>query len=268
MHTYLGIYFGAVFFFMAVYHSWKFLFESVLKDKTYLSKNHKERCFFLSCWGANTHHIMCVVLATYNFMNPRCENTKSFSWFTDEACMVTMDKRHVYIAAFTGGYLIYDGLVLILYVGASDALAWQTFFHHVIGTSGLFVGVMAGYGAPGIANLSVLSEFSTIFLNYRSMFNDHTALLPQINQVCFFFAYTIFRMVLFPYGTYVMIMTQYYAWNYSDDARRIYLSIAIIEYIMMFALNVYWYKLIIVGMLKLFGVIEVKPKDKKVDEGQ
>ena len=34
----------------------------------------------------------------------------------------------------------------------------------------------------------------------------------------------------------------------------------------MFALNVYWYKLIIVGMLKMFGIIKSKPKDKKKDE--
>lgn len=90
----------------------------------------------------------------------------------------------------------------------TDPLAIQTLFHHVIGTTGLFVGVMAGYGAAGIANLSVLTEISTIFLNYRSMFskNELNNLIPMVNQVLFFITYTIFRMFLFPYGTYMMIM--------------------------------------------------------------
>ena len=122
--------------------------------------------------------------------------------------MMTMDKRHVYVAAFTGGYLIYDAIIIFFYVKPEDSLAKETAFHHIIGTTGLFVGVIAGYGAPGTANLTVLSEISTIFLNYRSMFNkeEMNALLPQINQVCFFITYTIFRMLMFPYGTYLMIL--------------------------------------------------------------
>lgn len=105
-------------------------------------------------------------------MTPTCENTAGiWTWFRDETCMMTMDKRHVYTAALTAGYLIYDFIIQFWYVGATDALAMQTVIHHIIGTSGLFVGVMAGYGAPGIANLSVLCEISTIFLNYRSMFS-------------------------------------------------------------------------------------------------
>lgn len=185
------------------------MFEKIIKHKPYLAKNQKDRCFYLSCWGANTHHVLVVLIGFYNFLNPACEGSQGiWTWFKDETCMMTMDKRHVYTAAFTGGYLIYDGIIIVCYVGASDALAWQTFFHHVIGTSGLFVGVMAGYGAPGIANLSVLSEVSTIFLNYRSMFTaeESKQLLPQINQLMFFLTYTVFRMCLFPYGTYVMIM--------------------------------------------------------------
>lgn len=34
----------------------------------------------------------------------------------------------------------------------------------------------------------------------------------------------------------------------------------------MFALNIYWYKLIIVGLLKMLGVIKVKKKDKPVKD--
>ena len=144
----------------------------------------------------------------------------------------------------------------------------QTLIHHIIGTSGMLIGVLAGYGTAGIANLTVLSEMSTIFLNYRSMYTKEqlSDLVPQINQITFFVLYTVFRMILYPYGIYVLVKMQYYSWDYNTQMRRQFLFITIFEYVAMFALNIYWYKLILVGLLKMFGVIESKSK-KKVEAG-
>ena len=168
---YLGVYFGSTVFFMGVYFFWRFLLEVVLKNKSYLDKNYKDRSFVLSCWTANTHHAIVAIYAFYNLTNPLCDKYDGFfTWFNDEKCLVTSDKRHVYIAAISGGYFIYDGIVLFCMVQSYDALGLQTLAHHIIASSGLFVGVMAGYGAAGIANLTCLSEISTIFLNYRSMY--------------------------------------------------------------------------------------------------
>lgn len=156
---------------MIVYFCYRFLFESVLKEKSYMEKNFKDRSFVLSCWTANTHHIIVAIYAYYNLTNPMCDEYNGFfTWFNDEKCLVTSDKRHVYISFITGGYLIYDGIVLFGIVRSYDALGLQTLVHHIIGTSGIFVGVMAGYGAAGIANLTCLSEISTIFLNFRSLY--------------------------------------------------------------------------------------------------
>lgn len=156
---------------MCVYYAWHFLFGVILKHEVYLKKSYKEQCFYLSCWSANTHHAIVAVYAIYNLMNPQCDTYNGiFTWFTDEKCMLTCNKNHVYIAAITGGYLIYDGIVLFCFVKSYDALGLQTLVHHIIGTSGLVIGVMSGYGAAGIANLTCLSELSTIFLNYRSMY--------------------------------------------------------------------------------------------------
>lgn len=175
--------------------------------------------------------------------------------------MMTTDRRHVMVAAITGGYLIYDGIILFCYVKSFDALGLQTLIHHFIGTSGLFIGVMAGWGTPSIGNMSVMSEISTIFLNYRSMFGKEQMqeVLPQINQVIFFITYTIFRMFLYPYGTYILIKIQYYGWPYTTQFKKNCLWVTIVEYLAMFALNVYWYKLIVVGLLKMIGIMESKP---------
>ena len=58
---------------MCVFHFWRFLFESVLQHKPYLEKNEKERLFYLSCWGANTHHLIIFCLSLYNMLYPICE---------------------------------------------------------------------------------------------------------------------------------------------------------------------------------------------------
>lgn len=84
--------------------------------------------------------------------------------------------------------------------------------------------------------------------------------MPTLYQILFFFAYTILRMFLYPYGTLHMIKIQYYSWQYNTPLRRNYMFFTLVEYVLMFLLNVYWYKLIIVGLLKMVGIIKSKPK--------
>lgn len=56
-------------------------------------------------------------------------------------------------------------------------------------------------------------------------------------------------MGLLPYGTFKMVKNLYYAWNYmSPFARTMYLFM-LTEYIMIFILNIYWYRLVIKGVL-------------------
>ena len=56
-------------------------------------------------------------------------------------------------------------------------------------------------------------------------------------------------MGLLPYGTFKMVKNLYYAWNYmSPFARTMYLFM-LTEYIMIFILNIYWYRLVIEGVL-------------------
>lgn len=74
-------------------------------------------------------------------------------------------------------------------------------------------------------------------------------------------------MMLYPYGTYNLIKMQYYSWDYNTLFRRKLLFGTIFEYVAMFALNVYWYKLILVGLLKMLGIMKSKPK-KKVEDAK
>jgi hypothetical protein len=109
---------------MGVFYFWRFFFEHILRHKPYLAKTTKERNFYLSLWGANTHHVIVLSYALNNFMTPNCDNANGvWTWFKDETCFMTVDKRHVHTALIGAGYLIYDFIILFFYVGADDNLA-------------------------------------------------------------------------------------------------------------------------------------------------
>ena len=82
-----------------------------------------------------------------------------------------VDKRFVYCSIICAGYLVYDFLVLFFVLKSRDATSVQTLIHHIIGVTGLWIGTTPGYGGPGLGNLTTMTELSTIFLNYRSMYS-------------------------------------------------------------------------------------------------
>ena len=119
----MSVYFGSAVFFMIIYLSIRYFLENIYQEKEYMKKTFKDRCFIMSCWTANIHHIIVAVYAFYNLTNPMCEKYDGFfTWFKDEKCLVTMDKRHVYVSLITGGYLVSDGIVQFGFAKSFDAL--------------------------------------------------------------------------------------------------------------------------------------------------
>jgi len=60
--------------------------------------------------------------------------------------------------------------------------------------------LIVGYSMPAAVSTSMLAEISGIFMNYRNMFSPDNvnSALYFYNQLAFFIAFTIFRMILFP----------------------------------------------------------------------
>jgi hypothetical protein len=83
----------------------------------------------------------------------------------------------------------------------------------------------------------------------------------MVNQVIFFFAYTIFRICLFPYGTYKMFLNIYYAWSKTTNVALGMYIFMLTEYIVMFGLNLFWYRLILKGLFVALGITK-KNKNK------
>jgi hypothetical protein len=153
----------------------------------------------------------------------------------------------------TAGYMTYDFCVQKFFVGGDDALAKQTLFHHIIGVFGIFLALFTGYGYCGTSSVIFLCEISTFFMNYRSMYSKEELGLPvpMFNQVLFFITFTAFRMVLFPYLTYLIVVSLTTAWSYLDTPRKISGVISAMIFMAICILQIIWYRLIIKGVIKL-----------------
>lgn len=80
------------------------------------------------------------------------------------------------------------------------ALNVQTKYHHFMASFGYGMALVSGYGMPGIANASLMCEFSSVFLNYKDMFIEYRDTKGGIcNQLTFFLCFIFFRILLFPF---------------------------------------------------------------------
>jgi len=126
-------------------------------------------------------------------------------------------------------------------------------WHHYLVILGIFCGLYGGFTTVLVSNLGSLCEVSAIFLNYRSFFTkeEMNDPIPTINQTCFFFAYTIFRVLLFPYCFYEMFRGYFWTRHLMSVDREIAYIICLIFYALVMVLNAFWYGLILKGLKKM-----------------
>lgn len=170
---------------------------------------------------------------------------------------------------FTMGYLAYDFYAVVFYMESKGAKLNEAIFHHVVGITGLCSALVLGYSGPAVGNITMLTEMSTFFLNYREMYSIQeirTELMPQVCQVIFFILFFFIRMFGFPFATYRLMTLGYYIWDRVGTFRKICWALTTFLYFIMYLLNLYWFNLILQGMGKMLGIIKVKPKKKKVEE--
>ena len=150
-------------------------------------------------------------------------------------------------------------LFIHLKIDKPSKLNTQTKFHHIFASLGLFLGLVAGYGFPGISNASLMSEFSSISLNYKDMFKSKKDKpLGQLNQLLFLLNFTVFRILLFPLLVYYNIQSTHQTIKHMSTLRQFCALLTVTSSIVVTVLQFYWYNLIIKGvirMLKELGVI-------------
>lgn len=105
------------------------------------------------------------------------------------------------------GYLVFDFLLMLLYIKTEDNMTKQYHFHHVMTTVSILIAMISGYGLSGIANLLLMMEFSTVALNYRNMYSKENFgdSIPTCLQYTFFLQFIVFRVILMPFAYYKLV---------------------------------------------------------------
>ena len=80
----------------------------------------------------------------------------------------------------------------------------------------------------------------------------------MINVFIFFLEYTFIRIILIPYGLYMLAYTSVYTFELLPLYRQLALIISFSQIILLSAFNFYWYGKIIKGVGKTLGCLKVK----------
>jgi hypothetical protein len=75
-------------------------------------------------------------------------------------------------------------------------------------------------------------------------------------------------MIVFPILAYMLIITVVTSWELQTTFRKICSVTLLTQFVLMFALNVYWYGLVLKGLKKLLesnGILKASPKKAKVE---
>jgi hypothetical protein len=118
--------------------------------------------------------------------------------------------------------------------------------------------------------LSLICEISTVFLNYRSMYDqkDLQKPIPLINQLLFLITFTLTRMVMLPIIAYLTLIMMINLWDDLPVIRQVSGCMMFFISCMMIVLNVYWFTLILKGFvkaLKAAGIIKDDKDDHQKD---
>lgn len=100
---------------------------------------------------------------------------------------------------------------------------------------------------PAAISTSMLAEISGIFMNYRNMFSSDNvnSALYFYNQLAFFIAFTIFRMILFPVLIYKSWLVAILILNEISWLRKLAFINFGFQVHFIFFLNVFWYTLLL-----------------------
>ena len=198
-------------------------------------------------WAGNSHHVTILFFVVYNFMYSECEGSYPLIFFYDEVCFYNIDRSCVRTTLITCGYLTYDFLLLSIYFTKERPITYQTIGHHIFAMVVLLCALYTGYSMGTLTTATLVCEFSSVFLNYRSIFIERKikTTIAFANQVVFFFTFFFTRIIMLPILQYLTFYSLSNIWQDLDSSRKTSGVVLCIFSTLMMLLNFYWFSLII-----------------------
>ena len=161
----------------------------------------------------------------------------------------------VYCVVMMCAYYLFNWVIAVFWIRGSTANEALMQIHHVLAFVGLVCALFAGCGFVVIAQILALMEFSSIFMNFRTLMMQHelSSKLNIANTLIFFLLFTVFRVALLPVvGSKIPSALRHH--NYEIGAiQGLCMFIATVIFGFLFLVNYYWYFLIIKTMAKMLG---------------
>lgn len=272
-NNYMKVFASSFGFFAVLWVALDVILKAV-KAKFYVTVDDKERVVLRSTILGNIHHVLVFWFATY-YLAFSCHkeeqiltdtNWSTFRFFSSAICAAVPDTTAGQVIAFSLGYFTFDLFTILFLYEDRTATQTQYLFHHAIALAGLGGGYVSGYGQLNLGSLIMLIEISTVFLNLRDIFpkEDRNCFWAQVNQYTFFVSFTIMRMIILPYTIQRNYCDIVQFWKYRTSLARVASCFSFVMQTSIYVLNLYWYTLIIKGLIKLLrasGVLPPQPED-------
>ena len=172
---------------------------------------------------SNLHHLFVLIFCIYNLRHacddnsdyPVTHDEPYYRWIYSDQCFMQPYEGFGILLTITLGYLVMDLTALVFYYEEWTSVRKQTIAHHALAITGFLLAFVGGFGLPGIAQSSLITEISSMFLNYRHYFNNQKEMkvAGMINQIIFFITFTVTRMLWAPYLLYLGYLDVFAAWN-------------------------------------------------------
>jgi len=168
------------------------------------------------------------------------------------------------------GYMTHDWYQMQFGVKKTNSYLWQSIFHHIAITIAFVSAIVSGYALPGICCLFLIAELSTIFLNYVDMFREEQkgGKLDLLNKVLFFIAFTVTRVLAWPWLQYLIWWNIFFIWSLVGVWVKIITFIGVIQCIGVMLLNMWWYYLIIKKLVRMIKGTDVVVYESDEEDDQ
>ena len=234
-------------------------------------KSHDAKLLFNLHASGIAHHL---IVSSYSFylMYYSCQQATSgtdvsapqptFQWWRTDTCMMQVNKGYAFNVLISIAFMTVELIVLQKQLKAPSTLNKQTILHHYMAIGGFGVSLFAGYGYSGLSNASLICEASSVFLYIKELYTKETrnSASSQINQALFFVSFTVLRLLLFPYLTYLSIRMGILQYDLTSWFQRLLALYVILQAAAVTLLQIYWYSLILKGLKRLLEESGIKKR--------
>ena len=227
----------------------------LLTDQDFKQLDPRKQADIISRIVAMIHATIASVLG-YLILFHSC-NEPGKTMINDDFCLMNPSKFLTFASVLSAGYLLYDILVCFLLVKDKSALMKQTYLHHCLGLIGVLGSMYAGKWNISISSVSMITEISTIFLNFRTILilqKKGDTVLFKINLFLFVILFIISRILFYPVTIY-RIYCGFLILDYESYERsKLIVSIVLSAlYCLLFFLQLIWFQKILQTMVKTFS---------------